>query len=134
MFDVEIRTADPDAPGIEPGTVVVHHHLTDRAQITVDTLSGGHLLHLAVAGCLFNDILRAAGQRGIPITDLRISADGGFVGDPLLSTGVHYSVTIAGDAPDDVLRALVVECQDASAVAQSLRRGTPVEAGEVRIR
>src|SRR5215471_13920994 len=76
MFDVEIRTAEPDAPGIEPGTVVVQHHLTDRAQITVDTLSGGHLLHLAVAGCLFNDILRAAGQRGIPITDLRISADG----------------------------------------------------------
>jgi uncharacterized OsmC-like protein len=134
MFDVEIRTAAPDTPGIEPGTVVVQHHLTDRAQITVDTLSGGHLLHLAVAGCLFNDILRAAAQRGIPITDLRISADGQFVGDPLLSTGVHYSVTIAGDASDDVLRALVVECQDASAVAQSLRRGTPVEAAEVRIR
>ncbi|HEY7049322.1 MAG TPA: OsmC family protein [Jatrophihabitantaceae bacterium] len=134
MFDVEIRTAEPGTPGIEPGTVVVQHHLTDRAQIMIDTLSGGHLLHLAVAGCLFNDILREAGQRGITITDLRVTADGGFVGDPLLSSGVHYAVTIAGDVPEDVLRALVAECQDASAVAGSLRRGTPVEAGPVRIR
>jgi uncharacterized OsmC-like protein len=133
MFDIEIRTAESDAPAVGPGTIVVEHHLTDRASIVIDTLSGGHLLHLAVAGCLFNDILRAAGQRGITLTDLRISADGEFVGDPLLSTGVHYAVTVAGDAPDDVLRALVAECQDASAVAQSLRRGTPVEAGEVRI-
>ena len=103
-------------------------------QTLVTLLSGGHLLHLAVAGCLFNDILREAGQRGITITELQIMADGDFGGDPLLSTGVHYGVTIAGDAPDAELHSLVADCQEASAVAGSLRRGTPVEAGEVHIR
>jgi hypothetical protein len=42
-------------------------------------------------------------------------------------------VTIAGDAPDDTLRELVAECQDASAVAQSLRRGTAVTPEPVRV-
>lgn len=133
MFSVEVSTAPPATDGIEPGSIVFRHHLTERAQITIDTLSGGHLLHLAVAGCLFNDILRAAGERGVTITELQIVADGGFTGEPLLSTGVHYSVTIAGDASDDGLRELVVECQDASAVAQSLRRGTAVTPGPVQV-
>jgi len=134
MFGIEIATAPPDTPGIEPGTLVFDHHLTDRARITIETLSGGHLLHLAVAGCLFNDILREAANRGVTITDLQIAADGAFAGDPLLSSGVTYAVTIAGDATDAELRSLVADCEAASAVALSLRRGTPVEAGEVRIR
>ncbi|HZE48737.1 MAG TPA: OsmC family protein [Jatrophihabitantaceae bacterium] len=132
-FDVDIRMADAGGPAIEPGALTFKHHLTDSAQITIGALSGGHLLHLAVAGCLFNDILREAGQRGVTITELQVTADGAFAGDPLLSTGVHYDVTIAGDAPDTELHSLVADCQEASAVAASLRRGTPVEAGEVHI-
>jgi hypothetical protein len=54
---------------------------------------------LAVAGCLFNDILRDAKARRLSPTDLRISAGGGFEGDPLHSTGVTYEIEIAGDAP-----------------------------------
>lgn len=133
MFGVEIRTAPSAVDGIEPGPVVFRHHLAERAQVTIDTLSGGHLLHLAVAGCLFNDILRTARQRGITVRELQVVADGGFTGDPLLSTGVHYAVTICADAPDDEVRALVTECQDASAVAGSLRRGTTVTPGPVQV-
>jgi uncharacterized OsmC-like protein len=133
-FDVDIRMADAGGPAIEPGALTFEHHLTERAQITIGTLSGGHLLHLAVAGCLFNDILREAGRRGITITELQIAADGDFAGDPLLSTGVRYGVTIAGEAPDAELRSLVADCQEASTVAGSLRRGTSVEAGEVHLR
>jgi putative redox protein len=134
MFAIGIRTAPPDTQGVDPGVVVFKHHLTDRAQITIDTLSGGHLLHLAVAGCLFNDILREAGRRGIALTDLQVTADGDFSGEPLLSTGVSYTVTIAGEAADAELRRLVSDCQAASAVANSLYRGTPVTAREVQIR
>ena len=52
-----------------------------------------------MAGCLFNDILRDAKARRLSPTDLRISAGGGFEGDPLHSTGVTYEIEIAGDAP-----------------------------------
>jgi hypothetical protein len=63
-FDVEICIADPSSHGLDPGRLVLSHHLTYRAEIHAEVLSGGHLLHLAVAGCLFNDILREARRAG----------------------------------------------------------------------
>jgi hypothetical protein len=53
-FDVQIRRGDPSSDGVDPERFVVTHHLTDRAEIHAEVLSGGHLLHLAVAGCFFN--------------------------------------------------------------------------------
>lgn len=132
-YDVAIRTADPDAAGTNPDSIVVEHHLTDRAQLSAETLSGGHLLHLAVAGCLFNDILRAAGQRGITITNLEVRADGGFGGDPTVSSGITYDVTVAGDAPADELRGLVNDCERLAAIPHTLRHGTTVQAGSIRV-
>jgi uncharacterized OsmC-like protein len=132
-FDVEISLAEPAGDGVDPRRLVVAHHLTDRAEIRSDVLSGGHLLHLAVAGCLFNDILREAQARGIAITDLRISADGDFEGDPPVSTGISYSIDIAGKAPEDQLRRLVADREALAAIPISLRRGIEVEATAVRI-
>jgi uncharacterized OsmC-like protein len=50
--------------------------------VKIETLTGGHLLHLAVAGCLFNDILRVAAERGITVNQLKVSAYGDFGGEP----------------------------------------------------
>jgi uncharacterized OsmC-like protein len=132
-FDVEIRLADPSADGLDPERFVVAHHVADRAEIRAEVLSGGHLLHLAVAGCFFNDILRAASARGIAVTDLRISAAGGFDGEPLSSIGISYSIDITGDAPEDVLRRLVADCEAAAAIPITLRQGTEVEADSIRV-
>jgi uncharacterized OsmC-like protein len=122
-YGIAIRMADADTPGVPPDGVTFTHHLTDRAQVSAESLSGGYLLHLAVAGCLFNDILREARHRGIAITKLEVSADGGFVGDQLVSTGITYSVDLAADAPDDELRQLVAECEQVAAIPQVLRHG-----------
>ena len=51
-------------------------------KVKIETLTGGHLLHLAVAGCLFNDILRVAAERGITVNEIEVSADGDFDGEP----------------------------------------------------
>src|SRR3954447_12605475 len=133
-FDVEISLADGASDGIDPASFVVAHHLTDRAEIRSEVLSGGHLLHLAVAGCLFNDILREAKSRAIAVTDLRISADGDFEGDPPMSTGITYSIDIAGDAPEEELRRLVADREAIAAIPLTLRRGAGVEATEITIR
>jgi OsmC-like protein len=90
-------------------------------------------MHLAVAGCLFNDILRAR-ARGIEVDELRVSADGGFEGDRLASTGITYEVDLAADCPDEVLRALVAECEAKAAIPYTLREGTSVEASSVTIK
>lgn len=73
-------------------------------------------------------------NRGIAITKLEVSVDGGFAGDPVASTGITYSVDLAADAPDDELRRLVAECEQVAAISQVLRHGTQVTAGEIRIR
>jgi uncharacterized OsmC-like protein len=133
-FEAAIRLADPDADGADPNGLVFRHHMTDRAQLKAEVLSGGHLLHLAVAGCFFNDILRAAGARDIAITDLRISADGDFEGDPLLSTGIRCSIEIAGDAPDDELRKLIRDVEETATIPLSLERGVSVESAKLTVR
>ena len=133
-FDVAISLADQDGDAISPDGLVVEHHLTDRARIDAAALSGGHLLHLAVAGCFFNDILRAAAAKGIQITDLRVEATGGFEGEPLLSTGMTYSIEIAGDAGEAELRELVRDVEAAAAIPLTLRDGVSVEADEISAR
>ncbi|MFL5865737.1 MAG: OsmC family protein [Thermoleophilaceae bacterium] len=133
-FDVQIRLGDPSSEGIDPAKLTLSHHLTERAEVHAEVMSGGHLLHLAVAGCLFNDILREAGARGIGVTQLEVSADGGFEGDPLLSTGIGYSIQIGGDAPDEELRKLVADVEERAAIPLSIGRGTRVTAGPVEIK
>ena len=133
-FDVAISMSDGDGEAVDPDGLVVEHHLTDRARIDAAALSGGHLLHLAVAGCFFNDILRAAGARDIQITDLRVEASGGFEGDPMLSTGITYTIEIAGGATDAELGELVRDVEAAAAIPFTLRDGVSVEAEEVSVR
>jgi len=132
-YGIAIRMAEAQAPGVQPDGVIFAHHLTDRAQVSAESLSGGHLRHLAVAGCLFNDILREAPNRGITITKLEVRADGGFAGDPATSTGITYSVDLAADAPDAELRQLVADCERGAAIPHVLRHGTQVRSGEIRV-
>lgn len=133
-YGVQIRIADGSAPAVPLGKVVVEHHRTPSAEITAEVLSGGHVLHLAVACCLFNDLLRMASDRGIDVTDLRVSADGGFAGTPVVSTGVSYDIDIAGDAPDDVLRQLVADAERDASIPLTLARSTPVTPGAITVR
>ena len=133
-FEAEISVAPAGGEAVSPAAFIVDHHLVERAELRAASLSGGHLMHLAVAGCLFNDILRAARARGIEVDELRVSADGGFEGDPLASTGITYEVDLAADAPDEVLRALVAECEAKAAIPYTLREGTAVEASSISVR
>lgn len=131
-FTAEIRIASADAGSTD--ALVVQHHLVEHAEIHATPLSGGHLMHLAVAGCLFNDIVRAANARGIEINDLCVSANGDFEGDPLASTGITYQVDLAADAPAEELRALIAGCEAKAAIPHTLREGTTVEPSSISVR
>ncbi|UNX56178.1 OsmC family protein [Georgenia sp. TF02-10] len=126
--------ADPTAPGVPLGSVTVEHHRTPRAEVTAEVLSGGHVLHLAVACCLFNDILALAAERGVEVTDLTVSADGGFRPAPPDPPVVSYDIQVAGRAPQDVLRRLVADAEADASVPGLLRRGAEVVPGEVTVR
>jgi uncharacterized OsmC-like protein len=133
-FDAHIRLTEPAANAVDPSELVVRHHMVDQAELRMQALSGGHLLHMAVAACFFNDILRAAATRGLSVSELRVSADGDFEGDPLLSTGITYEIEIAGESPEEDLRRLVADCEAAAAIPHTLRTGVDVKAASVHVR
>ncbi|HSD23820.1 MAG TPA: OsmC family protein [Solirubrobacterales bacterium] len=133
-FDVAISLGTREGDAVDPDGIVFQHHLAERARVDAEVLSGGHLLHLAVAGCLFNDILRAASSRDIKVNDLRVQASGGFEGDPLLSTGITYSIEIEGEASEPELQQLVRDAETAAAIPLTLREGVRVEPDELSIR
>jgi uncharacterized OsmC-like protein len=136
-YDVQIRSvpADRAASNAVPlPEVVVRHHRAGAIQLQAQPLTGGHLLHLAVAGCVFNDLYRLAEERGIRLTDVRVAAGGGFEGEePTVSTGVTYTVSISGEGSEEELGALVAEVDRMAAIAQVLRQGATVSLSDVKI-
>ena len=132
-YGIQIRKAEASPRAVDPGDVIFKHHRAGHAQVRIEMLTGAHLLHLAVAGCLFNDILRVAAERGITVNQLEVSADGDFDGEPAVSTGISYSVRITGDAPEDELRRLIRDCERETAIGNTLQRSTPVHAAAIHV-
>ena len=98
-YEAVVETAD-DGTRAEPSALVVEFRngrTGMRQRLTLDEFTGGHLLHLAVAGCIHNDLIREATARGMTLSNVVVSADGGFAGHPCASTGIEYRVHVEGD-------------------------------------
>jgi uncharacterized OsmC-like protein len=131
---VEMLGADAASAVVnELPAVTINHRSAGPTMLTLGTCSGGHVLHLAVAMCVYNDLLREARARGIRIERLAVTADGGFAGDPLRSTGITYTIDIAGDAPEEALRTLVELVERIAEVPDMLRHGTTVNLTDARV-
>lgn len=134
MFDVEVRNIHGAVTAIGAGgsfTVVI-----DRPKAVGGGglgFNGGELLHLAVAGCISNDLFREADGRGIVLTTVAVTAVGDFGGEPAVSTGIAYRVEVGGDAPDDLLRDLVHHVDAIAEIPNSLRQGTEVRLAGVTV-
>ena len=124
--EAEIRTARGRSDAIDPASIVVKHHRAGVAEIKASQLTGGRLLHLALAGCVFNNVLRIAGERGVEVRDASVRVSGDFTSDGN-STGVECSIDIDSNADPAVLRALAKDAFDDSTVGSVLRRGAKVE-------
>ncbi|HSK96473.1 MAG TPA: OsmC family protein [Euzebyales bacterium] len=88
--------------------------------------NGGQLLHLAVAGCVSNDLFREAAARDLVLTRVVVRVDGGYAGTPAVSTGIRYSVELEGRASEDELHSLVAYVDEIAEIPNSLRLGTDV--------
>lgn len=119
-------------PGLEPDevaprsiTVTMPNPRCGPTEVT-SAMTGGHLLHLAIAACVLNDIYREAQKLGIAIDRVEVSADGGFAGEPVISTGIEYSVEIDSPAsPDDIDRLLAL-VDEIAEIPSTLRAGAEV--------
>ena len=75
-FEVDVRNVDGAVTALRaagPHTLVA---ATRRRRWRRPRVHGGELLHLAVAGCVSNDLFREASRQGIELTRVVITADG----------------------------------------------------------
>ncbi|MDQ6846379.1 MAG: OsmC family protein [Candidatus Dormibacteraeota bacterium] len=134
MFRVETRTLDGQATAV--GGAGPHSVIVDRpieAGGGGRGFNGGQLLHLAVAGCVSNDLFREAERSGIRLSRVVVTVDGDFDGDPPVSTGITYEVDVEGEASTEDLDALVRHVDAVAEIPNSLRRGTPVQLRNAKV-
>src|SRR3984957_17915339 len=82
----------------ESGTAVRFPHRWTPGGVSVEAdFTGGHMLHLAVASCILNDIYREAGTLGVEVNGVRVTAAGGIDPATAQSTGISYSVEVSSD-------------------------------------
>ena len=133
-IEVETRNIDGAVTSLgtaEPFTLVVDRPVEGGGGGL--GFNGGQLLYLAVAGCISNDLFREARAAGIELSSVRVGVSGDFVGEPMVSDEILYEVEVAGDAPEERLRALVQEVDGIAEIPNSLRQGTRVRLAGTKV-
>jgi hypothetical protein len=111
----------------DSGAAARFPHRWTPGGVTVEAdFTGGHLLHLAAAGCVLNDLYREAAALGIELKGVRVIAAGGFDTATWRSTGIDYSVEVSSDAPADQLAHLLEVVDQVAEIPQAIRAGTVV--------
>jgi len=109
------------------GSAVRFPHRWTLGGVTVDAgFTGGHLLHLAVAGCVLNDMYREAAALGIELAGVRVTASGGFDTGTWQSAGISYAVEVDSSAPPDQLAHLLQVVDQVAEIPQAVRAGATV--------
>ena len=110
------------------GAVVSFPHRWTADGVTVEAdFTGGHLLHLAAAGCVLNDLYREAEALGIELKGARVAAAGGFDTATWQSTGIEYTVELSSDAPAGQLAHLLEVVDKAAEIPRAIRAGATVQ-------
>jgi uncharacterized OsmC-like protein len=110
------------------GSAVSFPHRWTPEGVTVEAdFTGGHLLHLAAAGCVLNDVYREAAALGIELMGVRVSAAGDFDTASWTSTGISYRVEVSSAvAPGEIARLLAV-VDEVAEIPRAIRAGAIVE-------
>ena len=109
------------------GAAVRFPHQWTPGGVTVEAdFTGGHLLHLAAAGCVLNDVYREAAALGIGLQGVRVTAVGGFDAATWKSTGIDYSVEVSSDAPAGQLAHLLEVVDQVAEIPRAIRAGATV--------
>src|SRR5258708_30465873 len=102
--------------------VVRFPHRWTPSGVTVEAdFTGGHLLDLAAAGCVLNDVYREAAALGIELKGVRVTAAGEVDSAPRQSTGIDCSGEASPDGPAYHLAALLTVWSQLAADSPALR-------------
>jgi hypothetical protein len=110
----------------DAGTVAMPHRWTPEGVTVAASFTGAHLLHLAVAGCVLNDVYREAAALDIEVAGVRVTADGDFDPQTWASTGVEYRVEVDSPAPAADITRLIAQVDEVAEIPRAIRAGAPV--------
>lgn len=102
------------------------HRWTDEGVTVEAHFTGAHLLHLAAAGCVLNDLYREAAELGVELDGALVAADGDFDRETWQSTGIRYDVQLDSRADRQALEQLLQRVDDVAEIPKALRLGAPV--------
>jgi uncharacterized OsmC-like protein len=102
------------------------HRWTPGGVTVEGAFTGGHLLHLAAAGCVLNDLYREAAALGIELNGARVTAAGGFDTATWQSTGIGYAVQVSSDAPVGQIAHLLEVVDEVAEIPRAIRAGATV--------
>ena len=95
--------------------------------VTVEAVfTGAHLLHLATAGCILNDLYREAVGLGIELDGVRVVAAGRFDTSTWASAGIGYTIQLNSTASPDEQTHLVALVDEVAEIPRAIRQGAPV--------
>jgi hypothetical protein len=123
-FDVVVGAGSFRSAG--GGALRFPHRWTPEGVTVEADFTGGHLLHLAAAGCVLNDVYREGARLGIELDGVRVSAAGGFDTETWESTGITYSVQVRSPAPAEQLGHLLDVVDAVAEIPRAIRAGAPV--------
>ena len=102
------------------------HRWTPEGVTVEADFTGGHLLHLAAAGCVLNDVYREAAALGIDLMGVRVSASGDFDTSTWKLTGISYRVEVSSAVtPGEIARLLAV-VDEVAEIPRAIRAGAVV--------
>lgn len=129
MGDLDVVVGAGTLRSTADGAVGFPHRWTAEGVTVEAAFTGAHLLHLAAAGCVLNDVYREAEKLGIEVRGVRVVAGGGFDPETWRSTGIGYSVEVeAGPSAGDAEVAELLRVVDAVAeIPKAIRAGAGVE-------
>jgi uncharacterized OsmC-like protein len=117
---VSSGTLREDAP-----LFVSPHRWTEGGVAVRGAFTGAHLLHVAVGGCVLNDVYREADATGVDVLGVRVAVTGGF--DAVwASTGIDYAVEVDAAATDAEVAALLDRVEAVAEIPRAITAGAPV--------
>ncbi|MBY8875055.1 OsmC family protein [Micromonospora sp. PLK6-60] len=102
------------------------HRWTPEGVTVEADFTGAHLLHLAAAGCVLNDVYREARELGVRVDGVRVTASGAFDPATWASTGITYRVELRSPASDEELGRLLDRVDEVAEIPRAIRAGATV--------
>ncbi|MEV4351940.1 OsmC family protein [Actinoplanes sp. NPDC049596] len=124
QFTVVVGAGSMRSP--EGGAVRFPHRWTEEGVTVEAEFTGAHLLHLAAAGCVLNDLYREARALEIPLEGARVTAEGDFDTGSWASTGIDYSIEVDSGASEAEVARLLARVDEVAEIPRTIRAGAPV--------